>query len=396
MTNKDKYKEDKINLTNQYNNYIYPKPYETLENNYINYDPKIFWNRLWPEKKFKEKDLKILVAGCGSNQASVLAYNNPNHHFVGIDISNQSIKNNEKLITKYKLKNLELICDDFRLIKFKYKFHLIFSSGVIHHLKDPLTALIYLESILTDDGVIALMVYGKYERYAINQVKTIFKKLNLNQDNNSINFAKKIINNLNQKHPSKIAEGSKDYKYDAGFVDLLLHNQEKFYEINDLISELKKSKLIIKGVYEDNLRHLTKFFTFDINLLNKIRSISPDEKLQLAQILNWKDSKIELIVCKESNFKYSTHYQNLNLKEIYIKFSIDKKYKINENIINIETLSKNIININFDKIYDTNFLNTLFKGDQKIFNLIDNKNDLQNIIIFLLENALIDYSFHPF
>ena len=35
--------------------------------------------------------------------------------------------------------------------------------------------------------------------------------------------------------------------------------------------------------------------------MNKIRLLEPDEKLKLAQIINWKDGKIEVILCKKKH-----------------------------------------------------------------------------------------------
>ena len=43
--------------------------------------------------------------------------------------------------------------------------------------------------------------------------------------------------------------------------------------------------------------------------MEKIRSLKPDYKLKLAQILNWDDGKIELILTKKNNINHSTHYQ---------------------------------------------------------------------------------------
>ena len=111
---------------------------------------------------------------------------------------------------------------------------------------------------------------------------------------------------------------------------MLLHKQEKFYSIEELLNELKESNLILKNVYEEGLKHLTKFFTFNQNIINKIRLLDPDKKLKLAQIMNWKDGKIEVILCKKDNLKNSTHYSNLDVFNLYVKYSLDKSYEINE------------------------------------------------------------------
>ena len=115
------------------------------------------------------------------------------------------------------------------MLNFDNKFDLIISTGVIHHLENPLSALKYFEDNLKEDGVIILMVYGKFQRYGLNQVKKVFNAINLKQNKDSIMTSKKIINNLHPKHPANIFNISKDINYDSGIIDLLLHKQEKFY-----------------------------------------------------------------------------------------------------------------------------------------------------------------------
>ena len=398
-----KYKRDKDLLSDQYNKFSYPNPIDDIENEiknnnlYINYDPKFFWNRLWPEKKFITKGLNVLVAGCGANQASILSYNNPDYFFTGVDISKESINNNLKLIKKHNIKNLNLICEDFRLLNFDNKFDLIISTGVIHHLENPLSALEYFEANLKEDGVIILMVYGKYQRYGLNQIKKVFKAINLDQNKDSIITSQKILNNIHPKHPANIFNISKDINYDSGIIDLLLHHQEKFYSIEELLFELKKCNLILKNVYEEGLKHLTKFFAFNQDIMNKIRLLDPDEKLKLAQIMNWKDGKIEVIVCKENNIKNSTHYSKLDVFNLYIKYSLDKSYEINDNILKITNKrTSSIISLNLPKHFNLDSLKNLLKGQKLVKDIFENNKDTSDLFTFLIENSLIDFSFHPF
>tara|TARA_B100000029_G_C17576090_1_gene958195 strand:- start:77 stop:1285 length:1209 start_codon:yes stop_codon:yes gene_type:complete len=394
---------DKQLLTSQYDKFSYPEKItdiaKEIKNNnlYINYDPKYFWNRLWPEKKYENQKLNVLIAGCGSNQASILAFNNPNHQFTGIDLSIEAIKNNELLIKKHEINNLKVLCDDFRNYQAEKNFDLIFSTGVIHHLENPTTALKYFEKNINDDGVIVLMVYGKFKRYGLNKIKEVFKSLDFKQDNQSINLSKEIINNLKPNHPAKATLTSKDFQYDSGIVDLLLHNQEKFYSIDDLISEINDSGLIIKHVFESSLKNLTKFFTFNINIMEKIRSLNPDHKLKLAQILNWDDGKIELILSKKNNINYSTHYNEINIHNIYFKKSIDKSYEFKNNTFKIsDKKSSSVINFNLNDNLDQKKLETLFKGDRLIKDILIANKNTDEFFNFLIENSLIDFSYNPF
>ncbi len=54
-------------------------------------DPTYYWHKLWPEEPYSNEKLNILIAGCGTQQAAILAKCNPNHSFIGIDLSENSI-----------------------------------------------------------------------------------------------------------------------------------------------------------------------------------------------------------------------------------------------------------------------------------------------------------------
>ena len=391
-------------LTDQYNKYIYPKPIENINKEILEKgkiftcDPNFYWHKLWPEKKHINKDLKIFIAGCGADQAAILAYLNPYHKFIACDLSKKSIEHEEKLKKKYNIKNLKLICNDFRKLKFNEKFDYIISTGVIHHLEKPETALKFFYENLKNEGVIYLMVYGNKQRYALNKVKTIFNLLKFNQDKKSIIQSKNLIESLHSEHPAKIFVNSvDDINYDSGIIDLLLHKKETFYSIGNLINLLKKNKLIIKNTVDENLSSLTKYFLFDQNIVEKIRTLNPDEKILMSQVMNWNDYRINLIICKNSQLKNSILYNTQNIFENYIKFSLDKEYQFNKNNIKIiDKLSKNYISFNLSKYIDILNLKKSLIGQNKIKTLIQNNEYSNNFLNILFENSLVEMSKFPF
>ena len=100
---------DKDNLEYHYNNFVYPKPTENIDEDLIKKgkipyaDPNFSWHILWPEKKNLRKKLNILIAGCGSDQAAIIARCNPLHKVTGIDLSIKSIEHQKKLLCYLKV-----------------------------------------------------------------------------------------------------------------------------------------------------------------------------------------------------------------------------------------------------------------------------------------------------
>ena len=131
--------------------------------------------------------MRILVAGCGTNQAAVIAYTNPSATVVGIDVSESSLAHQHHLQERYGLENLRLqrmpieeagqLGDDFDLI---------ISTGVLHHLDDPQTGMNALAEVLRPDGVIAIMLYARYGRIGVELMQALFRDLGLGQDERSL------------------------------------------------------------------------------------------------------------------------------------------------------------------------------------------------------------------
>jgi SAM-dependent methyltransferase len=129
---------------------------------------------LWPDREYKA-DLDIPIAGCGTNQAAVFAYRNPGAKVVGVDISRPSLDHQQYLKDKHGLWNLELhLLPIEELPTLGLDFDLIVSTGVLHHLADPLVGMKALGGCLRQDGAIGLTLYAKNGRTGVELLNRFF------------------------------------------------------------------------------------------------------------------------------------------------------------------------------------------------------------------------------
>ncbi len=101
----------------------------------------------------------ILEAGCGiGSQTVILAGNNPDSHFVSIDVSPNSLIKAKEAVRSAGLSNVRFEqADIFRLPMADETFDHIFVCFVLEHLSDPLGALQCLKRILKKGGTITLI-----------------------------------------------------------------------------------------------------------------------------------------------------------------------------------------------------------------------------------------------
>ena len=401
----DKSKKNINYLKEHYNNFIYPDPILDIDQEFIDPkrhyydDPTYYWHKIWPEKSFSDNKLEILIAGCGTNQAAVLAKCNPNHSFVGIDLSENSINHHKKLIKKHSIKNIEVICSDFRDVNFNKKFDLIISQGVIHHLDDPGSALKYFNENLSSKGVISLMVYVDKITGPMNELKNIFSKLELNQSKDSASIIRDFFNNFRKDHPASIFyHQSVDSRFDAGIIDFILHKSEKFFSIKNLISLLANNNLIIKNFHDGNIRSLTKFFLYNEELIKRIRLLPAEDQWELGQTLNWSDHRLAVFCTKKENIKDIINYSISDLDDYFICYRDGTKFKIEQNLITIQTEigDKYLFNITVNDLF---LWNLAFSGKVKLQQLLSgyskiDQHKLREFFLILIENGFVDVTLH--
>lgn len=248
-------------VAQQYLAYPYPEPVhdmaEAIAKGYYEYaSPVLFWPLFWPEGKTLE-GLRVLIAGCGTNQAAYNALVMPGATITAIDLSASSLRHAQYLKDKHSLVNLSLhrmnLLDVKRLGQ---SYDLIISTGVLHHLPDPDEGVKALAGVLDDDGVMSLMLYGKYARVGVNMVREAFRILGCEaQTPQDIDLLKATLSSLDERHAvMRYLHIAHDLDYDAGLVDTFLHPQERAYSVYDVMAFAENNGLafwdwVDRGLY---------------------------------------------------------------------------------------------------------------------------------------------------
>lgn len=253
-------------VARQYQRWQYPHPIADLDlwttNNWEWFDPAYSHRILWPDREY-QLDLDILIAGCGTNQAAIFAFTNPQATVLGLDISQPSLDNQQLLKEKHGLKNLELqLLPIEEAASLRRDFDLVVSTGVLHHMADPLAGLSALAGCLRRDGVLALMLYAKYGRIGVEILESAFRDMGLGQDQASVQLVKDTLSLLPQDHPVvNYLKLARDIVSDAALVDTFLHGRQRSYTVDECIDFVESAGLVFQGWF-----HKTPYYPHEFNM----------------------------------------------------------------------------------------------------------------------------------
>lgn len=241
-------------VSKQYEEWVYPAPIQDLTSwvtdNWQWFDPSHAHSVLWPEREQK-LDLDILIAGCGTNQAAVFAYTNPDSKVTAIDVSQTSLDHTEFLKKRHGLDNLEVLRLPIEEVgTLGNTFDLIVSTGVLHHLADPQAGMNALAPLLREDGVMALMLYATYGRQGVEMMQDIFRELGLGQSSHSIQKVREAIAATPADHPvRRYLAIAPDLDFDAGAVDTFLHGRDRDYTIAQCVEMVEQGGLAFQDMF---------------------------------------------------------------------------------------------------------------------------------------------------
>ena len=203
-------------------------------------------NQIKPNKIICDERLdspNILIAGCGTGSHPISATRYKNSNIIGVDLSLSSLGYAKRKVNELDHENIKFLHTDIlHLKKLNKKFDVIESSGVIHHMKDPIEGLKILVEILEPHGFLRLGLYSELARQNVVKARKFIEDNNYKDHIRDIKiFRKAIIDNDGDKLLNSLTE-SEDFYTMSAVRDLLFHVQEHRFtipEISEILSNLK-------------------------------------------------------------------------------------------------------------------------------------------------------------
>lgn len=285
----------------QYERWSYPSPIEDLpmwlQDHWQWFDPSHAHPILWPGGGYRP-DLDILIAGCGTNQAAVLAYTNPAARVVAIDVSETSLAHNRRLADAYSLTNLELHRLPIEHVaSLKRDFDLVITTGVLHHLADPEVGMRALAERLRPDAVLAVMVYAKYGRMGVEMMQSAFSDMGLVEDAPSVRLVVDALEHLDADHPvmSYLTIAS-DLDGDAALIDTFLPGRARTYTIDECRELVAGAGLEFQGPFFNAPYYAPHGSTSEF--LSRVAGLPREKQWSVMERVNWRNACHFFMACR--------------------------------------------------------------------------------------------------
>ncbi len=192
--------------------------------------------------------LRVLVAGGGTGDGLIqlghyLKLLGRPHEITYLDLSEASRRVAEARARVRGLSAIRFHTDSLLAAADYGRFDYIDCCGVLHHLPEPEAGFRALRAALAPGGGMGFMVYAPYGRAGVYPLQeafgTLFAGLPPKQ---RLRAARAVFDKLPEGHPFKRNPHLSDHRAsDAGFYDLLLHGQDRAFDVSALLEVLARS-----------------------------------------------------------------------------------------------------------------------------------------------------------
>ncbi|WP_306116187.1 MULTISPECIES: bifunctional 2-polyprenyl-6-hydroxyphenol methylase/3-demethylubiquinol 3-O-methyltransferase UbiG [unclassified Roseovarius] len=232
------------------------------------------------------KPLRALAAGGGTGDgliqlAQMLTQTGKSYEITYVDLSRASRKVAEARAAARQLKNIRFVTGSLLDAADLGVFDYIDCCGVLHHLPEPVEGFRALRAALAPEGGLGFMVYAPYGRSGVYPLQEAFGALHDGlSPKERLKAARKIVAALPEGHPFKGNPNLGDHHdSDAGFYDLLLHSQDRAFDVPDLIDTMTEAGWELSGFTMPALYDLSRI-TEVPDHIDEVRAMAVAEKLR--------------------------------------------------------------------------------------------------------------------
>ncbi len=193
--------------------------------------------------------LRVLVAGCGTGQQPIeTALGLANVEVLAVDLSLASLAYARRQAQAMGLSNLRFAqADLLQLGRCGLSFDLIESSGVLHHLADPLAGLAVLVGLLRPGGFLRLGLYSERGRRSVVAARQRIAAHGWRADLDGMRACRADLRTLPVQHPARGVLAFGDFFAASPCRDLLFHVQEHRFTLPQLAAALRAHPLRFLG-----------------------------------------------------------------------------------------------------------------------------------------------------
>lgn len=256
----------------------------------------------WPERR-NLSGLRVLDAGCGTGQVlTQMAECHPEVRILGIDLSDTSLGIAQRQLDRVGATNAELrVFQIYDLERLGETFDVVMCGGVLHHLSDPVRGLRCLRSVLKDDGVLSIMVYGRYGRTGVYVMQDLIRMVAGDRSQSELApWTRKLVGALPSAHAFHRRKfRDLDMAGDSGLVDLLLHPQDRSFTVPEIYEWLEEASLELLQ-WCPRRQYDPVLYVRDHDVRDSLAALSERDKAIAAELLSSDHAKHHFLACKPS------------------------------------------------------------------------------------------------
>jgi ubiquinone/menaquinone biosynthesis C-methylase UbiE len=237
--------------------------------------------KLYDNKINEVEKPEILIAGCGTGQHSIeTAARFKGSNVLAIDLSLSSLAYAKRKTKELGIENIEYMqADILDLGQLNKQFDIIESSGVLHHIDNPMTGWRVLTDCLKPGGLMKIGLYSELARQHISNTKKEISRIGIGSSSEAMRSFRNIMIKSHEDHHKLVTEFGDFYSL-SELKDLLFHVQEHGFTIPKIKEHLDELGLKFCG-FEGNvvenfkLIHTQKEDTYDLGKWTEYEEINP-------------------------------------------------------------------------------------------------------------------------